>query len=400
MRTANRGWAISLSVLPLVLGAPVQAEDSAGTADVTAAEADAPAAPDAAATSAAPEATLPEAPAQEAALLGAVGYDEQGRPGRIHLVVRGDTLWHISDAYLGTPWVWPSIWKDNDDIANPHRIYPGDRIWITPWEMRRLSAEEAEKMLAAHPAEQAPEPEIVSRPPLPEPAVEPQVFHRESAEELVGLVSEETLESAASIVSAVPTRVLLGSGDRVYIGLGRDDVAKGDRFTIFRTREKVFDPDSGRMLGWHVDFLGWLEVTDPADETSLAEIRLSGGEIEVGDRLIHKEAPQLDIAIGPSPEGVEGRISFFPNSRTMMGSQDFVYLNRGSEDGLTVGSPLEVYREGFTARETARDESVRVPDRVVAKLLVIRAQPASAVAVVRHTQEELALGDRFRGATR
>jgi hypothetical protein len=266
--------------------------------------------------------------------------------------------------------------------------------------MRRLSAEEAEKMLAAHPAEQAPEPEIVSQPPLPQPAVEPQVFHRESAEELVGLLSEETLESAASIVSAVPTRVLLGSGDRVYIGLGRDDVAKGDRFTIFRTREKVFDPETGRMLGWHVDFLGWLEVTEPSDETSLGEIRMSGGEIEVGDRLIQKEAPQLDIAIGPSPAGVEGRISFFPNSRTLMGTQDFVYLNRGSDDGLVIGSPLEVYREGFTAREVARDESVRVPDRVVAKLLVIRAQPASAVAVVRHTAEELALGDRFRGATR
>ena len=390
MRTAmHRGWAISVTVLPLVLGAPAQAEAPDGMEDVTppAAAEDAPAA-------------LPETPATQAPVLGAVGYDEQGRQGRIHVVARGDTLWHVSDAYLGTPWVWPSIWKDNDEIANPHRIYPGDRIWITPWEMRRLSADEAEKLLAGHPAEQAPEPEVVSQPPMPEPAVDPQMFHRESAEELVGLVSEETLESAASIVSAVPTRVLLGSGDRVYVGLGRDDVAKGDLFTIFRTCEKVFDPDTGRMLGWHVDFLGWLEVIEPADETSVAEIRLSGAEIEVGDRLMRREPPQLDIAIGTSPTGVEGRISFFPNSRTLMGSQDFVYLNRGSEDGLTVGSPLEVVRDGFTVRESARDESVRVPERVVAQLLVLRAQPNSAVAVVRHTQEELALGDRFRGASR
>ena len=393
MRTAmQRGWAISVTVLPLVLGAPARAEAPDGLEDVTP--------PAAAATSAAPPAVLPETPAPQASVLGAVGYDEQGRQGRIHVVARGDTLWHISDAYLGTPWVWPPIWKDNEEIANPHRIYPGDRIWITPWEMRRLSAEEAEKMLAGHPAEQAPEPEVVSQPPMPEPAVDPQMFHRESAEEMVGLVTEETLESSASIVSAVPTRVLLGSGDRVYVGLGRDDVAEGDRFTIFRTREKVFDPDTGRMLGWHVEFLGWLEVIEPADETSVAEIRLSGAEIEVGDRLMRREPPQLDIAIAPTPTGVEGRISFFPSSRTLVGSQDYVYLNRGSEDGLAVGSPLEVYRDGFTARETARDERVRVPERVVAQLLVLRAQPNSAVAVVRHTQEELALGDRFRGASR
>jgi hypothetical protein len=396
----HRGWAISLTVVPLVLGAPAQAEapDAGADAMPPAAAADAPAASDAAAMDA--SAAPPERPDAQATGLGEVGYDAQGRQGRIHVVARGDTLWHISDAYLGTPWVWPSIWKDNDDIANPHRIFPGDRIWITPWEMRRLSAAEAERMLAAHPAEQAPEPEIVSQPAPPEPAVDPQRFHRESAEELVGLVSEETVDSSASIVSAIPTRVMLGFGDRVYIGLGRDEVAKGDRFTIFRTREKVFDPETGRMLGWHVEYLGWLEVIEPADETSVAEIRLSGAEIGLGDRLMRREPPQLDIAIGPSPTEVEGRISFFPNRRTLMASNDFVYLNRGSDDGLSVGSPLEVYRDGYSARESARDENVRVPDRVVAQLLVLRAQPNSAVAVVRHTQEELELGDRFRGASR
>ena len=45
------------------------------------------------------------------------------------------------------------------------------------------------------------------------------------------------------------------------------------------------------MLGWHVEFLGWLEVIEPADETSVAEIRLSGAEIELGDRLLRREPP-------------------------------------------------------------------------------------------------------------
>ena len=83
----------------------------------------------------APTAAAPAEKPAEKPVLGAIGYDAQGRQGRIHVVVKGDTLWDISEAYLGTPWVWPPIWKDNgEDIANPHRIYPGDRIWITPWE--------------------------------------------------------------------------------------------------------------------------------------------------------------------------------------------------------------------------------------------------------------------------
>ena len=375
--------------------------DEAMPAD--AAQADAPAAitPDAAS----PEAPMPASdPSQipaTAPVLGAVGYDEQGRPGRIHVVVPGDTLWDISEAYLGTPWVWPPIWKDNDAISNPHRIYPGDRIWITPWEMRRVSAEEAARMLAAHPAAPAPEGEVAPAAPPAAPAAEPaqQVFHHEPIES-IGLISQKDLDAAASIVKAQAARILLATSDRVYIGLGGDEVAKGDRFTIFRTREKVFDPETGRMLGWHIDMLGWLEVTETFAESSLAEIRLARAEIEVGDRLMQRDPPPADIPIGPSPAGVEGRISFFPNSRTLVGSQDFVYLNRGSDDGLAVGSPLEVFREGGKVKETARDEKVRVEDRVVAQLLVVRAQPNSAVAVVRHAEEELSLGDRFRGATR
>ena len=70
-----------------------------------------------------------------------------------HIVEKGDTLWDISDAYLGTPWVWPSIWKDNTaEVANPHHIYPGERIWISPYEMRKVSDTEAAEMIARTPA--------------------------------------------------------------------------------------------------------------------------------------------------------------------------------------------------------------------------------------------------------
>ena len=80
-----------------------------------------------------------------------------------------------------------------------------------------------------------------------------------------------------------------------------------------------------------------------------------------------------------------------------MGMQDFVYLNRGTLDGLEVGSPLEVYRAGYPAKETTRDEDVAVPPRVIAKLIVVRADEQTAVAMVTTTQTELVLGDKFRG---
>lgn len=341
--------------------------------------------------------------------LGAIGYDSAGRQGRIHIVVRGDTLWDISDAYLGTPWVWPSIWDDNGEIENPHRIYPGDRIWITPSEMRKISAEEAALLLSNLPPEpEAPaamedlsldEPLPAAQDPEPAVIAEPEEYGtiRIANRENAGLITREQMDASASIVGRENERVLLSQEDQVYIGLGEGEVEVGDQLTVIRTHEKVFDPDTGVLLGYHVDFLGWVEVQQTMPETALARIGMSTGGLMEGDRVIPREPLPAEVALKASPD-VEGKISFFPQSRVVIGYHDFVYLNRGTFDGLEVGSPLDVYRPGYSAEEVVRDEQVQVPDSVIGRLVVVRAEGESAVAWVMRSRTELALGDRFRGA--
>lgn len=392
--------------------------DASSVEPVTPAAMDEPAEAELAAVAPAEETALPAADDADGLgfdsypPLGAVGYDGEGRRGRIHIVVRGDTLWDISDTYLGTSWVWPSIWQDNGEIENPHLIYPGNRIWITPSEMRQITAEEAASMLSNLPPEQgAPaateelafdEPDLALAP-TPEfaPAISEPIelgMLRVSSRESVGLITPSQFEASASIVGRVPERVYVAQEDDVFIGLGESDVEVGDQFTAFQIREKVFDPDSGMLLGYHVEILGWLEVRETFPETSLANIRMSTGEMQEGVRVIPREPLPIEIPLRVSPEGVEGRISFFPQERVVIGSNDFVYLNRGTIDGLEVGSPLDVYRSGYSATESARRDRVLVPDFVIGTMVVVRAEAESSVALVTTAKTELALGDRFRGA--
>lgn len=47
-----------------------------------------------------------------------------------HTVVTGDTLWDISSKEIADPFLWPKIWKENPEIKNPDRIYPGQKVKI------------------------------------------------------------------------------------------------------------------------------------------------------------------------------------------------------------------------------------------------------------------------------
>ena len=66
-----------------------------------------------------------------ASLFQAAAGDEESinyETGFYYTVQEGDTLWDLSQKFSDTPWQWPEIWKENSQIANPHRIYPGQRI--------------------------------------------------------------------------------------------------------------------------------------------------------------------------------------------------------------------------------------------------------------------------------
>ncbi len=343
--------------------------------------------------------TLPAAPvlADPSAQVPPVGAASE--TGRIHVVVPGDTLWDISNTYLGTPWVWPSIWKDNGDIQNPHLILPGDHIWITRSEMRIVTPEEAARLLAD--AGEAAPPAAQSQDVPSEAPVTARKLFRFPGAERVGIVDLPALRGAGRVIGSPEEHVWLTENDILHIDLGKDRTKVGDQFTVFRTVSKVRDPDTRKKIGYHTDILAWIEVVEVYEQSARATVRMSYSEVIVGDRLVPRIERPTDIAIQDPPFGVDGAVVEVPALNRNHAEGDVVYLNRGAEDGLVVGSPLEVYRPAEDHWKEAWFGSDRpteyIPAEVVGKLLVVTVNPRTAAAIVTTTAGvDVVHGDRFR----
>ena len=356
--------------------------------------------------------------------LGPVGVDGEGRVGRVHTVVTGDTLWDVSHAYLGTSWVWPSVWGDNSEIANPHVIQPGDRLWISSTEIRAITEDEAIKYLASAEEETKAFEEVAAELPADFDAAF-DAFEEEELGQLpvgipddsqasnetgrtvhvamrenMGFVSDTQLEASTSILGAASQRLRWAMLDTIYLGLGEGEVEVGDEFTLYRSITEVRSPSNNDFLGYHVDVLGWAEVTRVEDESSVAVIRVSLDGAVKGDRAMPRYQPPTDVAVKYAEEGIDGQIAFLPSNRTLMGTTDYVFVDLGAVHGVEIGTDLEVYDPGTYEMDNTRNSKRKTPDRVIADLVVITVQEESAVAFIAHTRRELAVGDSVRGATR
>ena len=254
-----------------------------------------------------------------------------------YIVVPGDTLWGIASRFLKDPWRWGELWKMNQEqIRNPHRIYPGDVIVLDK------SAQELRvKLLKTDTVRLAPQVRASPLAPNPGPTIPTADIEPFLSKPLV--IAQDQLASAPRIVRPQENRVALGAGDIAYVqGITKD---QGAYWHLFRAGSALVDPDTNETLGYEAIFLGEARVNEYGDVSTI-EIVKSPLEIYAGDNLL--PAPR-DVALSDyvprAPEKkVDARIISAYGSLYEVGNNSIVVINKGARDGLEAGHVLAIYR--------------------------------------------------------
>ncbi|HXF68012.1 MAG TPA: LysM domain-containing protein [Burkholderiales bacterium] len=268
-----------------------------------------------------------------------------------YVVVPGDTLWSIAGRFLKSPWRWPEVWKMNQEqIKNPHRIYPGDVIVLDRTaadpQLRLLRAEGGLPTVKLSPrvrAEPVPGKAI--------PTISPSAIEPFLAKPLV--VGQTELDAAPVISATEENRVAIGAGSIAYAtGLAK---GQGELWQVFRRGDALLDPDTREILGYQAIYLGEARVLKYGEQSTL-EILRSNQEISVGDRLLPaaKEQPVFSYVPRAPQKQVRGRIVSTYGNLGESGPNAIVALSKGARDGLEVGHVLAIYRSQSTARYELR----------------------------------------------
>jgi|SoiMethySBSTD1v2_1073268.scaffolds.fasta_scaffold540450_2 hypothetical protein len=264
-------------------------------------------------------------------------------PPSNYTVQKGDTLWAISGRFLRDPWRWPDVWRMNrDQIRNPHRIYPGDVIVLemTADGTPRLAMQPR----AGGPGGQArlsPSTRVTALDAEAIPSIPPGDIEPFLAKPLI-TGSEGLVGSAEIVAGRDRDRVVRAQNDRVYaVGVDRK---RGDAWYIYRPGKALVSLDTGEILGYENRYMGSVKV-DRFGDVSTLTITEAIEEIFVGDRLVPIPPEVLVNFVPHAPTNdLRGRIIASYRNASEMGRGNIVTLDKGTQDGVDVGTVMAVYK--------------------------------------------------------
>ncbi len=334
-----------------------------------------------------------------------------------YTVKPGDTLWAISRLYLLRPWRWPELWGMNiNEIANPHRIYPGQVLYLdkTGGRARLTMRRGAGGSADGGTIKLSPRTRFDSLAGMALPTLNPSIIEPFLSEPIV--VDADTLQSAPRIVAGNDSRVLLSRGDRAY-ARGNADTPLLEtpgplkNFRVFRSATPLKDPGTGEILGYEAQYLGKAQLQRGESTTvetqkdkdvitvvpASIDIIAAREEIRAGDRLLPEPPRQLLSYVPRAPSTqVEGRIiSVYGNAVQFAAQNQVVAINKGTRDGVDSGHVLAILKNGETIldRTGERKETIKLPNERIGLLMVFRPFEKVSYALVLEITDTPRAGD-------
>ncbi|MBT8082273.1 MAG: LysM peptidoglycan-binding domain-containing protein [Gammaproteobacteria bacterium] len=307
-----------------------------------------------------------------------------------YVVQVGDTLWDIAGTFLRDPWYWPEIWHINTQIENPHLIYPGDVLGLVYIDGQpRITNVRASTYRLSPQARVTPLSESITSIPYEDVA----------AFLSSGVVLEKAqADSLPYLVATRGDHLIASAGNDVYVR-GLPNATPGARYSVVKVGDPLYDPDDNRLIGYQGITVGEGALRRNGDPATVA-LTDTNQEATAGDRFLPEE---VDIPLNffpRTPSGnIEGRIVSVVGGVTQIGQYMVVVLNRGTNNGVSVGDVLSVWQAGQEIDDNVRGGKVVLPEEQAGTVMVFKAYDRISYGLVMEATQAIHVHDAVRNPT-
>ena len=183
-------------------------------------------------------------------------------------------------------------------------------------------------------------------------------------------------------------KTLLGPGDSLVIAAGADQgLAVGQQYFVRRTFIPRYSDRTDSQAPLGLKTAGWIRIKATQRLAAVATVVHACAGFQLGDHLDPFELP-LVPPLGPSGEADDaaepGTVLFGADGASIVGTTQFLVIDLGTNQGMTLGQRLTVFREG--AGPTG-------PVTEIAEVAIVLLSPDSATARVLRIRDIVYAGD-------
>jgi hypothetical protein len=298
--------------------------------------------------------------------------------GYYYTVQKGDTLWGLSQRFSSAPWVWPELWQENSQtIANPHLIYPGQKLRLT-------------RMAGGRAAPGAPE----ARDRVPgEPSLDGIGYYYSPIDQ-VGFVRKVPVTPRAIILRPRNAGLtMMSQGDVAYAQPGQGaSLAKGQIMTVYRTSDPIYQSATGQLIGSQHLICGIVEVLQTEPEYAVIGVVRSYRPILPGDKLMPFERRSSRIAVQKSVPGIDAVIFKSEEPLNVFAEFHLAFMDRGRQDGIVPGQIYSVYYRDKLNIGTLEHPRTAYAPVDCGEVIVLHAEENTATLLVTESAKEFQAG--------
>jgi hypothetical protein len=208
-----------------------------------------------------------------------------------------------------------------------------------------------------------------------------------------GFVTSKPMPFWGTITGTKEIVLNLSQGEICFIQmLPGKEVKPGDRLVIGRLGDPVIHPLTKATLGRHVMFPGELLVLETKGPMVTAKIEKSFQSINVGDMVL---PPQQTIPASltiRSAKKIEGIVVLATEREINITSNEVIFIDRGSQDGVIAGDRFFIYRTGYFPKEILESQKENLPLFKVGEAVAITVQEEATTALVTHSSASINVG--------